>query len=291
MTMPPPIPSRPDSRPAATPTSARRRVHACRSPSSSSATRRSCGVVTLKFSGVDSTTRTVPPARSTSQASSVARGERGGVDVERPLERLAAERLRRLDRPQARAVVRGDHAAVGARLLDRVGHDRGGDRGVGVGQRGERGGEVLGRHERPRGVVDDDLRRRAAPPPARGAPTPSASPRRSPRRSRPAPPHPAAARPRCPRSPPPAGRRGSTPASGDRRERRTPWADRAPRRSPLPAATSRATATFQVLRGARRPPASPRRSAGGARRGAPRPAPHPSRARTSARTRGSSSRG
>src|SRR4051794_7939204 len=38
-----------------------------------SARRRSCGVVTLKFAGEDSTTRTVPPARSTSHASSVAR--------------------------------------------------------------------------------------------------------------------------------------------------------------------------------------------------------------------------
>ena len=91
-------------------------VHARRrSPSSSSATRRSCGVVTLKFSAVDSTTRTVPPARSTSQASSVACGEHGVVDVERALERLAAERLRRLDRPQPRAVERRRDAAVLAR--------------------------------------------------------------------------------------------------------------------------------------------------------------------------------
>src|SRR4051812_37900343 len=40
---------------------------------SNSASLRSCGVVTLKFAGEASTTRTVPPARSTSQASSVAR--------------------------------------------------------------------------------------------------------------------------------------------------------------------------------------------------------------------------
>ena len=157
--IPPPIPSRPDSSPAATPTTASRRVtRAARSPSSSSATRRSCGVVTLKFSGVDSTTRTVPPLRSTSQASSVACGEHGVVDVERALERLAPERLRRLDRPQPRAVERRGDAAVLAGLLDRVGHRRGRDRRVGVLERGERVAEVRGRHERARGVVDDDVR-------------------------------------------------------------------------------------------------------------------------------------
>src|SRR6185295_14742092 len=38
--------------------------------------------------------------------------ERGGVAVERALEDVAAERLRRLDRPQARAVERGGHEQV-----------------------------------------------------------------------------------------------------------------------------------------------------------------------------------
>jgi anti-sigma B factor antagonist len=47
-------------------------AEAGRSPSSSSATRRSSGVVTLRFSRGASTTRTVPPSDSTSDASSVA---------------------------------------------------------------------------------------------------------------------------------------------------------------------------------------------------------------------------
>src|SRR4051812_1362490 len=38
-------------------------------------------------------------------------------DIEGALERGAPERLRRLDRPQARAVERPSHAMVGARLL------------------------------------------------------------------------------------------------------------------------------------------------------------------------------
>ena len=53
------------------------------------------------------------------------------VLIERALQRGAAEDLRRLDRPQARAVERAHDAPVRA-LLDRVGHRRGGDRRVGV---------------------------------------------------------------------------------------------------------------------------------------------------------------
>ena len=45
---------------------------------------------------------------------------------------------------------------VGTRLLDGVGHGRGGDGRVGGGQGLERGAEHLRRHQRPRGVVHDD---------------------------------------------------------------------------------------------------------------------------------------
>ena len=238
MMIPPPIPSRPESRPGGGADERQPPAHARRSPSSSSATRRSCGVVTLKFSGVDSTTRTVPPARSTSQASSVAWAS---VAASTSSARSSASRRNAcgvwIAHRRERSCVATTRRSV-ARLLDRVGHRRGGDRGVGVRQRGERGGEVLGRHERPRRVVDDDLvggrrrRQRAAHRLRAGRPAGHA------RRSRPAPPHPAAARRRCPRSPPPAARRRSTPASGDRRERRTPWADRRQgvRHSPRPPA-------------------------------------------------------
>ena len=119
-----------------------------------SATARSCGVVTLKFAAGDSTTRTLPPARSTSQASSVACARTLVRHVERAPEHRHAERLRRLDRPQPRAVVGADDGAVGAGLLDRVGHARGGDRRVGVLEPGQRRAEQLRRDERPGGVVD-----------------------------------------------------------------------------------------------------------------------------------------
>ena len=98
-------------------------------------------MVTLKLAAGDSTTRT-RPARPLDEPGVV-----GGLreDVlprgQRPAQDLGAEGLRRLDRPQAGAVVRADDDAVGARLLDRVGHPRGGDRRVGVGERGERARE------------------------------------------------------------------------------------------------------------------------------------------------------
>ena len=55
--------------------------------SSISATRRSSGVVTLMFSSLARTTITRPPARSISQASSVAAASTSSATVERPLER------------------------------------------------------------------------------------------------------------------------------------------------------------------------------------------------------------
>ena len=109
-------------------------AHPPRSLSSSAAMCRSVGVVTLRLSGLDRTTRTAPPACSISQASSVARGQQlvGGT-AQRTLERGAAEHLRRLDGPQARALERPcDSRAVVADLLDRVRHRRGGDHGVGA---------------------------------------------------------------------------------------------------------------------------------------------------------------
>ena len=65
-----PRPPPPGRSARAHPTARRRQTE--RSRSRSSATRRSQGVVTLRFSAPDATTRTRPPARSTSQASSVA---------------------------------------------------------------------------------------------------------------------------------------------------------------------------------------------------------------------------
>ena len=122
----------------------------------SSATRRSCGVVTLKFSGGDGTTRTTPPCASTSDASSVAAREDVLAGRQRGLQRRPAEDLRRLHRPELRAVQRAVHDAVD-RVLDRVVHRRSGDRRVAavLVQRGERRAHDLRRHERARGVVDD----------------------------------------------------------------------------------------------------------------------------------------
>ena len=126
--------------------------------SSSSAIRRSCGVVTLKFAGGASTTTTRPPARSTSQASSVAWASTSSPASSDAAQDLRPERLRRLDGPQAAAVVRAHDDAVVARLLDRVRDAGGGDGGVGAGQRGEGGAEERRVDERPRRVMDDDGR-------------------------------------------------------------------------------------------------------------------------------------
>ena len=111
-------------------------------------------VVTLKFSRGAGTIRTVPPSASTSAASSVA-----APTTRRPgrvrVQRVAPEDLRRLDRPEARPVERADDAPALA-LLDRVGHRRGRDRGVGVAERAQARRDERGRDERARGVVDED---------------------------------------------------------------------------------------------------------------------------------------
>ena len=112
--------------------------------------------MTLKFSGEDSTTRTVPPARSTSQASSVARARIAAIDRQGGLERLAPEGLRRLDRPQTRAVERGHDRAVVAGLLDRVHDPCGGDRAVRALELGDDPREQVRRDERSRRVVHHD---------------------------------------------------------------------------------------------------------------------------------------
>ena len=201
-----------------------------------SATRRSCGVVTLKFAGEDSTTRTLPPARSTSQASSVARRQDRVVDRERGLQRRAPERLRRLHRPQPGAVERrGDDAVDG--LLDRVGHARRRDRAVGVRQRGQHAREQLGLDQRPRRVVDDDVAARRAARErgadrlrARRAAAHADAARR--RRRRPQ----GSATTIVARSRPRAARPATTRSSAVRRPRRTPSDDprRAASRSPRP---------------------------------------------------------
>ena len=88
----------------------------------SSASRRSCGVVTLKFAA-ERLDHAHGAARALDQPRVVGRGrEHRVVDVERALERLAAERLRRLHGPQARAVERGGRPRRRVGLLDRVGH-------------------------------------------------------------------------------------------------------------------------------------------------------------------------
>ena len=79
---------------------ARGRDSSARSRSSSSARRRSSGVVILKFSGDAGNTATVPPWRSTSQASSVAVASSSGSRRQRALQRGAPEYLRGLHGPQ-----------------------------------------------------------------------------------------------------------------------------------------------------------------------------------------------
>ena len=206
--------------------------------------------------------------------------------------------------------------------LDRVGDGSGRDRRIGAlvpRERREHLARDRRRQQRPGGVVHEH---RIADPrdrPARSAPTPSVS-RRPPRRSRsrPAPWQTGAGgqrdddlldlRHRRERL------RATTRASGARRARPAPSGARAPRRSPLPAATISAirssrswpsqTATVAHAPGvppplerARKPVTRPLPRPSGwwpsrraARRGSSRPPPRPCRARTSARRRGSSSR-
>ena len=119
---------------------------------------RSAGVVTFRFSCCAGTTITLPPARSISQASSVACASSCGDDVQGPRERRAPEHLRRLHRPQRAAVERLDDGPGGVDALDRVGDGRGGDRRVGAGvgvERRDRALEQVHADERAGGVVDE----------------------------------------------------------------------------------------------------------------------------------------
>ena len=99
---------------------------------------RSCGVVTLKLAGVDSTTRTVPPVRSTSQASSVAWASTSSPasSARWSASRRNACRVWIAHRRERSSVP--SHEPVRTRLLDRVGHRGGGHGAVGVRERGER---------------------------------------------------------------------------------------------------------------------------------------------------------
>ena len=128
------------------------------------------------------TTRTTPPARSISHASSVAWASSVVASGQRPLERGAAEHLRRLNRPQPRAVERALHGpAVVADLLDRVGHRRRRDHRIGSAsaRAPPAPARTARRGQRPGGVVDDHrvavARGRAAPraPTASGAAPPA----------------------------------------------------------------------------------------------------------------------
>ena len=79
-------------------------LRAERSASSSSASCRSSGVVTLRFSGGDGWISTLPPAASTSIASSVAAATSLRIGRQRRAQRLDPEHLRRLRRPQLAAI-------------------------------------------------------------------------------------------------------------------------------------------------------------------------------------------
>ena len=214
------------------------------------------------FSGLGRTTRTVPPARSISQASSVARGEQlvGG--------RAARARAPRGGTPAASGPPTGGCARASARpsavladLLDRVRHRRGGDHASAP----ERSSSASarsnssGRRQRPRRVVDDH-RIPVAAPRASAARTDSRAhraagdrdrARRARRRARRRAARPRSARPR----PPPAARRRSTRASACPASVTSALGRPDPRRSPRPAATINATAISHartLLR--RRPP-------------------------------------
>ena len=253
------------------------------------------------------------PARSTSQASSVAAASTSCGDVERALERLArntcgvctdhsSERSSVSCTPPVASTrlivsVTGAAAIAASTPLRRASS-------AAIVRRGE-----LGRQQRPRGVVHEHRiarRRRAASArrtdSERDAPpsTPTTPARRLDVR--------AAARRRSARSRPRrAARRCSTAASADRRARRAPSGGPAASRSPRPAATISATAISKetvahapvlpspALERAREPVTRPLLQPSGwwpspraARRGSSRPRPRPCRARTSARRRGSS---
>ena len=85
------------------------------------------GVVTLRFSGEASTSRTVPPARSTSEASSVAAASVSG-GASRARRRASARNTWGVctAHSRVRSSVRSTRAVLG--LLDRVGHGSGRDR-------------------------------------------------------------------------------------------------------------------------------------------------------------------
>ena len=287
-----------------------------RAASSSSATRRSSGVVTLRFSAGLGDDDHPPSARSISEASSVAVASSSVGDVERPLERRAAEDLRASAPTTARSA-RASRATTLRRVgaLDRVGDGRRGDRRVGAGVHRQRGdhrsassGVSSGRaaswtstsspapaaasarrtesEREPAATVDSGSRRRR-----RGHPA---------RRQR---------RPRSARSPDgAAAQRVDAPlehrAPGQLHER---LGAVGPEALAAPAATISATAISETvahapykpspaLERAREPVTRPRLRPSGswpsrraARRGSSRPLPRPCRARTSARTRGSSS--
>ena len=266
-----------------------------RSASSSSATRRSSGVVTFMFSR---------------GAAHEAHAPAAGLD-ERSRRRWRRRGARRRSRARARAPARGRPAASGpptarerssvahdrraAGLLDRVGHRRGGDRGVAaVRLRAPRGSRATssGRHAagaRRRGRA---RRRRRRPRAARRGRTATA-PRRPgtpivPRRARRRPGGSATTMRSISAT---ARERVDAPlrASDGPRASTNALGPPDPRRSPRPAATSNATAIRMSPSAAASLRA--RRARPGGCRGAPRPRPRPSRARTSARTRGSSSRG
>ena len=217
-----------------------------------SASARSWGVVTLKLAGEDSTTRTRPPARSTSQASSVACASTSSAHVERARAATSARNACGvwIAHRRERSCVRTTTPSV-ARLLDRVGHARGGDRGVGVARARRASREQLRRG--PAGARRRGRRRprRRRPRRARCAPTPSGS--RRPRRARsragsrpPAPASASSAAAPCPggtattaRGTPAAAIASSDQATIGRPARATNAFGRpAPSRSPLPAATT-----------------------------------------------------
>ncbi len=116
-------------------------------------------MVIFRLPGSEPRTCTTPPARSTSQASSVACASSAS---EHASARSSAARRKTCGVCTAHSRVRGsvphDGASVVTDLLDRVGHRRGGDHRVGFGRALELGQRLLvqlRRGQRTRGVVDD----------------------------------------------------------------------------------------------------------------------------------------